>query len=161
MPSKLSTEMMLIPKNTQGAGPIRVAKGALFPASIVLEEYSKATLVLDEFSGSGSVDVVVGEGAELHYLMIERGQTSEQSLTHRFTLGKKSCLQSLVFVQDGTLTKNEIIVDFKGEGAQASLKGLSVLEGLSEVYHKLTVSHAAPGCRSEQFYKSIVGGMTS
>ncbi len=164
MSTHVSGQPIHISKNTHLAEPIQVILNSSAPLQVTLDEHAQATLVLNDSTHANSaqdlhnlIEVTLGEGADLDFLLIQRGETVKRSVTSRFALGRSSRLRALSFIQDGTLTKNEIHVDFKGEGAEASLKGLSVLEGVSEAYHKVTANHAAAHCQSVQFYKSIVG----
>ncbi|MBR1406844.1 MAG: SufD family Fe-S cluster assembly protein, partial [Bacteroidales bacterium] len=45
-----------------------------------------------------------------------------------------------------------------GEGAQARLRGLYLCPSDEQVRFHIEVHHRAPGCRSDQLFKGIVGG---
>lgn len=99
----------------------------------------------------------VGDGASLEWLGAQRSDAEGTHLhAHRFYLGRDSKLDALFFTRGGALTRNEARVDFLGEGAHASLKGLTLARHASAVHHHPTANHFSPRCTSRQFYKSVV-----
>jgi len=51
-------------------------------------------------------------------------------------------------------------VIFEEEHAFASLRGLSIIDGDSEIHHKIEADHRTGNCISRQFYKSILAGQS-
>ncbi len=101
-------------------------------------------------------EAFLGEGSQLDYSLIQRDTKAFQFFTGRFYQEKDSVLKFAAITRDGALTRNEARVYFRGENAEASLKGLAVLKGDAQAYHHVTVEHASPHCRSDQFYKNIL-----
>jgi len=56
------------------------------------------------------------------------------------------------------LARHEITVKLLGSGARAELAGAFVLDGKRHADNHLCVEHRAPGCRSEQFFRGVLGG---
>ena len=54
-----------------------------------------------------------------------------------------------------------IEVDLVGEGAEVRLRGLYLCPGEERVNLSVVLHHRAPGCRSSQLFKGIVGGTAS
>jgi len=58
----------------------------------------------------------------------------------------------------GRLARHELTTRLAGVGANADLAGAFVLDGQRHVDNHINVEHLAPGCRSEQFYRGVLGG---
>lgn len=58
----------------------------------------------------------------------------------------------------GDLSRTSLRVYLKGEGAEAELHGLSLLEGASSSHVHATVIHAAAHTRSTQLFKGVLAG---
>lgn len=122
--------------------------------------------VITDFVGLGAErffsnfvgEVHLGEGACLDYFQIQRlGAKAVQFATHRYNLKGYATLNSCTFTQGGSVTRNEASVELGGEGGFASLKGLSILSGESQVFNHVTAHHKAPHGTSRQFFKNILG----
>lgn len=100
----------------------------------------------------------VEEGAFLSYIEVQKDPGAAREREVSFMLSKDSRLEALFVTLGGTLVKNKITVRFTGEGGEASLKGLSLLDGGSQISYDMAAEHLVPHCRSGQFYKSIVAG---
>lgn len=61
-------------------------------------------------------------------------------------------------VQDGNVQRQDLKVDLLEEGAEATLKGLSFLEGKTESHVHVLVRHLSPNCVSNQHFKSVLMG---
>ena len=58
----------------------------------------------------------------------------------------------------GTDLRLPLEVDLTGPGASLDLAGVYLCPGAEHVDLRVLVRHAAPGCRSRQLFKGIVGG---
>jgi Fe-S cluster assembly protein SufD len=120
-----------------------------------------------EWGGTGSTaaglnllcQAVLGAGAALGHtrvqaeseqvvlltsLMLE--QAADSRYTYRgFDFGAK-------------LARHELNVLLAGPGAAADLAGAWLLDGERHADHHVSVEHRAPGCRSEQFFRGVLGG---
>ncbi|MGH7197206.1 MAG: Fe-S cluster assembly protein SufD [Candidatus Omnitrophota bacterium] len=138
----------------------------LYPRVLITAGKCVRAKVIVEFTDEGSgrffsnavSEVHIGEGACLDYLQIQRaGGEAVQFLSNRFYLKAYATLNALSFAQGGAVTRNEASVDFGGEGGFASLNGLAVLKGQSQIFNHAAAHHDVPRCKSRQFYKTILG----
>ena len=110
-----------------------------------------------DFFSNVVLEGYLDSGASVEYSQIQRhGKEGFQFVSSHFYLKDKSRLRAMLFARGGRLTRTQTCVDFGGEGASMSLKGLSVLSGESEVYCHALVHHRAGRCQSRQVYKNIL-----
>lgn len=95
-----------------------------------------ARLTLAEAAGPG------GEGARI--------QTSDYFLDRGSRLDLTTLKTGPAFVRAETRLR------FRGEGAEAQARGLTVLAGSSESDERVLAEHAVPGCISRQYYKHVL-----
>ena len=67
-------------------------------------------------------------------------------------------LKMTLVVPEGESCKLALEINLDGPGASLDLAGASMSRGSEEVDIHVTVRHNVPGCRSEQLFKSVVGG---
>jgi len=58
----------------------------------------------------------------------------------------------------GGLVRHELGTRFAGNGAEADLNGAFVLDRKRHVDNHISVDHAAPACKSTQFFRGVLGG---
>jgi Fe-S cluster assembly protein SufD len=56
------------------------------------------------------------------------------------------------------LARHEMTVNLLGPGAAADIAGAFVLDGKRHADNHINVEHTAAGCRSEQFFRGVLGG---
>ena len=136
-----------------------------YPRILVVAGEQTSFSVIADYVGFGNekffsntvAEIYLGKGAALDFLQFQR-EPSEvfQFVTNRFFLKTDSSLNVRQFVRGGSVTRNENEVRFSGPRGQATLKGLSVLSGQSQVYQHAVVRHDVGDCSSRQFYKNIL-----
>ena len=67
-------------------------------------------------------------------------------------------LKMTLVVPEGESCKLALEVDLDGPGASLDLAGATMSAGSEQVSIQVVVRHNVPGCRSEQLFKSVVGG---
>ncbi len=106
---------------------------------------------------NGVTEVCLEEGAKLGFTQIQRGGLTDFHFsTNRFRLKKDARLDFIDFSEGSAVRRNDNAVYFDGEHSFASLKGLSVLNGNSQIFDHVSVYHNAPNCVSNQVYKNIL-----
>lgn len=85
---------------------------------------------------------VIGRDTAPQYLRLEAGE---------------ELMMTLVMLP-GTDLRLPLEVDLTGPGASLDLAGVYLCPGTEHVDLRVLVRHAAPGCRSRQLFKGIVGG---
>ncbi|GEM_PF-5917443 len=105
------------------------------------------------------VDVRLASNACLRYLDLRRGSEGS-NLTSKslFKLENHASLDAFTFVEGGKFDASDVAVEFAGEHAFASFKGLALVAGDSRVQSRIIADHAAPHGTSRQFFKGILAG---
>ncbi len=154
--AELATPVEL--QNVQAGGqthvrlPVRVGNGV------------KATIV-ERQTGTGSAlvssvsNVVVGDGAELRWLIV---QDQPDTATHfgQFNawIGKDAKLVLFVMNAGGKLVRQEINVVTKGEGSTFTLRGINLLAGDTHTDVTMVLDHAVPETSSTEVIRNVVTG---
>lgn len=121
-------------------------------------------IVNDLSSGSGAYEshknfeTRLEPGACVSFYRIKRGGAGVDTSTHRFYLKRHGDLEFFEFTEGGDITRSDCEVHFEEEHGFCSLKGLSVLDGKSQVFNRIQVFHKTPHCISRQFYKNVLAG---
>lgn len=71
-------------------------------------------------------------------------------------LASHAQLLALTVGCDGKLIRQATQVNLNGEGADAQLKGLSVVGGTTSLHHHVNLQHRVPNCSSSQTFKTIL-----
>jgi len=139
-----------------------------YPRILVVAGKCARIKIIADFIGRGQgkffsnavAEIHLGEGACLDFLQVQRSESDANILfsTNRFYLKEYASMNAISFTQGGGVTRNETSVEFEGQGGFASLKGLGVLRGQSQVFSHVAARHRAPHCTSRQFYKMVLSG---
>jgi Fe-S cluster assembly protein SufD len=100
--------------------------------------------------GAGAVLVHTRVQAESAQAALLTSTTLEQAADSRYTYRG--------FDLGASLARHELTVLLSGPGAAADLAGAWLLDGQRHVDNHVSVEHRAPGCRSEQFFRGVLGG---
>jgi Fe-S cluster assembly protein SufD len=125
-------------------------------------EGAKATVV-ERHVGTGDAlvssvaNIVVGEGAELRWLIV---QEQPGGATHlgQFNawIGRNAKLTVFVMNLGSKLVRQEIRVDAKGEGGEFTLRGVNLLAGSTHCDVTMVLDHSAFGTNSTEVIRNIV-----
>jgi Fe-S cluster assembly protein SufD len=163
--------VILVPKNLKVALPLHLlflTKGeapvAVFPRLLVALERGAELELVEEHHGTGTylscpvVEVRVGEGAILRH---ERVQREDPAAFHlgslRAEVAKGGQYHSRTLSFGARLSRQEPRVRL-AEGAEASLDGLALLDGVQVADTHSFMLHAEPQATSRQLHKCIVDG---
>ena len=145
-----------------------------FRVFLLLDDGARLDLVEQYMSASGSAwggvepraaglnllcQAELGAGAVLMHTRVQA--ESEQAVLLTSTTLKQAADSRYVyrgFDLGASLARHELTVLLSGPGAAADLAGAWVLDGQRHVDNHVNVEHRAPGCRSEQFFRGVLGG---
>jgi Fe-S cluster assembly protein SufD len=132
---------------------------------IVAEAASRATVVVQYLGDGGASlscpvsEIVLAEGAVLDHVVVQEEEISAHHLAVRqVKLATNSRYSAQTISLGGELARTDIGVTLDGEGAEASLDGLYLVDGAQQADTHLTVRHARPNCNSFQLYKGVLAG---
>jgi len=103
------------------------------------------------------MEVEVGDGAAFHHVRAQGRDHERRAVTHVFArLGKESTFKSFTMTVNGRLTRNECVIEFTGDDAQAHVAGAAMGDG--DFHHDDTVfiTHDAVNCESRQVFKKVL-----
>jgi Fe-S cluster assembly protein SufD len=102
-------------------------------------------------------EIHAGDGARLHHYRIQRENAGSLHTSATYArIGRNATLTCHTATLDGQLVRNDINVVLDGEGAECTLNGLYVSDGVRFVDNHTTIDHAQPHCASREVYKGIL-----
>ncbi len=104
------------------------------------------------------LEVDLADGAAFHHIRAQGRDHERRAVTHCFArLGANSTFKSFTLTMNGTMTRNECVIDLTGDNSVAHVAGACVGDG-PDFHHDDTVfvTHDAVGCESRQVYKKVL-----
>ncbi|QKE42166.1 MAG: Fe-S cluster assembly protein SufD [Ferrovum myxofaciens] len=134
-------------------------------ALVVLGAMAKATLV-EEYTGPDSpylvntmTEVVLGEGADLRHIRIQREGAQAVHMGHALvSLSRGAHYDSTTLALGGRFSRHDQRILHQGEGAEARLDGLILADENQVADTHTRIDHLVPDCRSFQQHKCIASG---
>jgi Fe-S cluster assembly protein SufD len=133
---------------------------------LLLEEGARLSLLEQFQSGAdvaGGLNVVaqaeLGAGACLGHVRVQA--ESDQAVVLTSTTVQQaqgSRYEYHGFDLGAGLARHETDVLLSGSGASAEVAGAFLIDGSRHVDNHVNIEHRAPGCRSEQFFRGVLGG---
>jgi Fe-S cluster assembly protein SufD len=135
---------------------------------VIAEENSELTLV-ESFVGASGVhfcnavtEIFAGDDCRIDYNRLQRGGEEAFSIsTIAGRLGRGSRLISHSATLGGKLTRNDLTIAMAGEGADATINGLVILDKDQHCDNHTLLDHAAAHCPSHELYKHVLAGKSS
>jgi Fe-S cluster assembly protein SufD len=140
---------------------------AFFPRNLIVGGENSQVTVVEQY-------VTVGEGAYLtapvteivaednavvdHYKLQRESTQAFHMATFQLQLGRDSNVSSHSISWGGGLVRNDVNAVLDGEGGEATLNGLYMVEGTQLVDNHMRVDHVAAHCDSHELYKGILEG---
>jgi Fe-S cluster assembly protein SufD len=153
-----------VPKGAAIADPLKLdfTGTGHVRALLVLEAGSSLTLIesatVADFRNVG-FEIVLGEGAVLDHVRVSPADDAAVLVEEAFVrvaVGGQYCAHFAAF--GSKLSRMELDIVLEGEGAQAHLSGVSVLDGKRHSDVTTTMRHAVGNTRSTQLFKHVAGG---
>ena len=165
--SAFATEGVLIRVSGRAAKPVSliyIHKSEISDATlhhyIKLEAGADLTL-LENGPAAARLNMVtevdIGEGARFHHIRAQGRDHARLAVTHVFArLGKKALFKSFTLTANGMLTRNEAVIDIRGDDAVAHIAGAAVGDGVFHHDDTVFVIHDALRCESRQVFKKVL-----
>ncbi len=161
-----------IPAEAEYAEPLRVkvhgnGAGRRSNAHYVLEagRHSKALVVLDHTGSAdhtGNLEVIVGEGAQLTVVTLQRWEDDAIHLAqHEALVGRDATYKHIAVSLGGAIVRMNSNVRYAGPGGDATLLGVYFADAGQHLEHRSFVDHNAPSCTSLVTYKGALQGETA
>jgi Fe-S cluster assembly protein SufD len=139
---------------------------ATFPRIAMVAGQSSSAAVVETYVGAGKhgltcpvTEIVLHANASFRLVTThEEDSAASHVAVRQAYLERGSRLDCHAITLDGSLVRSDIDVVLAGEGAHASLAGLSITDGDQHVDSQVRVRHRAPLCTSDQQFKGILDG---
>lgn len=139
---------------------------ASYPRILVDAAANSSCVILESFVGTQDAsyftntiaEFFLGDSARItHYRMQQESEAAFHVSAIDAVLGASSIFETFCFSFGAKLVRNDVRVVINGEGAHATLNGLTVLDNKQHVDNSTVLDHAVPNCTSHEFYKGIYG----
>jgi len=102
-------------------------------------------------------EVQLGENASLDLYKLQNINDETALLNNSFfNMERNSRLNVNVLTFNGGLIRNELHVNLNGEGAEADLNGLYLMDKKQHIDNQVYMNHNAPHCNSSELFKGIL-----
>jgi Fe-S cluster assembly protein SufD len=152
----------LVLVGTPTADPI-----AFFPRNLIVAGESSQVTVVEQYVTVGEgvyltspvTEIVAEDNAVVDHYKLQRESTEAFHMaTFQLRLGRDSNVSSHSISWGGGLVRNDVNAVLDGEGGEATLNGLYMVEGTQLVDNHMRVDHVAAHCDSHELYKGILEG---
>lgn len=165
--------VLLFPRNTTVPGVIHllfvtVTDGdpiVTHPRVLVVAEDNVEATFVESYVGDGSAtyftnavtEIVAGHDCRLDHCKFQQEALGSYHIaTLAAHLGRGSLLVSHSAMLGAKLTRNDVNVILSGEGSDATLNGLVLLDGNRHCDNHTLLDHAAAHCPSHELYKHVL-----
>jgi len=103
------------------------------------------------------LEVDLSAGARFSHIRTQGRDHDRRAVTHVFALlASKARFKSFTLTANGLLTRNEVVIDLKGDDAVAHIAGAAVGDGRFHQDDTVFVTHDALRCESRQVFKKVL-----
>jgi Fe-S cluster assembly protein SufD len=140
---------------------------AFFPRNLIVAEENSQVTVVEHYVTAGRGAYLSSPVTELvaqanavvdHYKLQRESREAFHLATFQLRQERDSNVSSHSISWGGALVRNDVNALLDGEGCEATLNGLYMVEGNQLVDNHMRVEHAKPHCDSHELYKGILEG---
>jgi Fe-S cluster assembly protein SufD len=103
------------------------------------------------------LEVDLAEGAAFHHVRSQGRDHDRRAVTHIFArLAARAEFKSFTLTANGVMTRNEVVLDIKGDDARAHVAGAAVGDGVFHHDDTVFITHDALRCESRQVFKKVL-----
>lgn len=157
---QVETTIHIVHVSTGGPTPL-----ASIPRTLVIAEDGSSVSVVEHFVGphgalyltNAVTEIFCGDNAQVNYYKIqEESPDAFHVATVSAHVGRDSRFAAHNISFGAKLARNDFNARLTGEGSEATLNGLFVIDGDRHVDNHMWMEHAAPNCQSHQLYKGVL-----
>jgi Fe-S cluster assembly protein SufD len=121
-----------------------------------------AELTLLETGSTGArgnvvMEAEIGRGGKLHHIRPQGRAEARQVVTHLFArVAAQAQLKSFTLALNGSMTRNEAVVELAGDDGVAHLAGAALGDGAFHHDDTVFITHAGQRCESRQVFKKVL-----
>lgn len=103
--------------------------------------------------------VDIGKGASFSHLRVQQESDETMLITRtECDIHDDAKFESSLFDWGGALVRHDNQVRLLGTGASATINGAFLQDGSRHIDHHVLIDHVAGGCKSDQFFRGVLGG---
>jgi Fe-S cluster assembly protein SufD len=145
----------------------RETPSAIYPRCLIVMAANSRATVIEDYAGrndginfsSAVTEVVLGEAAQLQHVRVQREEKSAFHIGHcAVDAASGSAYTSTSLAFGARVSRHDLHVTLRGEGAEATLNGLALIGGRQIADTHTRIEHATPHCTSRQLHKCIADG---
>lgn len=102
------------------------------------------------------IDIELADNATLFCAQSDHHIKGQQFFAMKVSLQQHATFNYVGFVNDVALGRRDLQIDFYGEKAVASLKGIGLHRNQNQFFNHLTINHHVGNCECRQLFKSIL-----
>jgi Fe-S cluster assembly protein SufD len=138
---------------------------ATFVRSLVVVEHGARAMIVESYEGPHGSDYQVNAALELfvgdeayvdHVKLIGEGADALHVSTLAAALGARARFNSFSFAAGGVVVRNQLFLNFDGEGVVAAIRGAALLKGRQHADTTLVANHIARDCQSREMFKAVL-----
>jgi Fe-S cluster assembly protein SufD len=138
---------------------------ASFVRSLIVVEQGARAMVIESHEGPAGSDYQVNAALELfvgddahvdHVKLIGEGAEALHVSTLAAAVGARARFNSFSFVAGGAVVRNQLFLNFDGEGTVAAIRGATLLKGRQHADTTLVANHNAAACQSREVFKTVL-----
>ena len=154
----LETPIHLVFLSRSGSGPT-----VSHPRNLIIAEEHSQVTVVESYAGESGMyllnavtEISAAENAVVdHYKVQRESGQSYHFGTLQVSQARSSAFSNTNVGMGAAIARTDIIVNLLGEGAEATLNGLSIGAGKQLIDNHTKIEHAMPHCPSHELYKGI------
>ncbi|MGA9667533.1 MAG: Fe-S cluster assembly protein SufD [Gallionella sp.] len=145
----------------------RDTSSAIYPRCLVVMAANSRATVIEDYAGlndginltNAVTEVVLNDHAQLRHVRVQREEKSAFHIGNcSVDAAKGSVYSSTALAFGARVSRHELHVTLRGEGAEATLDGLALIGGRQIADTHTRIDHATPRCKSNQLHKCIADG---
>ncbi|MEO0820363.1 MAG: SufD family Fe-S cluster assembly protein [Pseudomonadota bacterium] len=155
----------------QATGPValplhlshdQIGDGASMLHHLVRVESGASLTILESGTPSNTVfEIDVAPGGSVQHIRLQTGARAP-SASHIFAaIGEGASFKSFTLMADGTLTRNETVIDLRGDDAQGHIAGAVLGRNEAHLDNTVFVTHSALRGESRQVFKNVLADRTT
>ncbi|WP_460460425.1 Fe-S cluster assembly protein SufD, partial [Angustibacter peucedani] len=162
---------VLVPAEEQLDEPVQITltghagRRANHHVVVEVRHHARATVVVDHVGSgelAGNLEVVVGDGAELTLVSLQRWEDDAIHLAQQdASVGRDARFKHVVVSLGGKVVRVNANVAYTAPGGDATLLGIYFADAGQHLEHRSFVDHEAPHCSSHVTYKGALQGETA
>ncbi len=135
----------------------QIGDGASLMHHVIRVEPGASLMLLESGTVTNKVlEIDVAEGGCFQHVRIQEGPRLPSG-SHIFArIGAEAQFKTFTLTADGETTRNEVVIEFTGEGGSGHIAGAVLAKGESHIDNTVFVTHGAPGCESRQVFKNVL-----